>query len=194
MRAGPSLTAFAPVYARFAGDDLAYLRHDVHGRPRLSGARRARRHHHAHLCVRRLTTRITSAGATPREARVMPHLCGAASMLSDVHRPASIRKHAAEYGLSCCSILQLRAAMRWHFVSGSGGCADDAPESDVRSRVMVSVDLEVQATSGVTGKGRTMQPRRTRSKNGLSTHFSSRCRRTWIVNTSSYDASSSTRP
>jgi hypothetical protein len=28
----------------------------------------------------------------------------------------------------------------------------------------------------------------------LSTHFSSRCRRTWIVNTSSYDASSSTRP
>lgn len=39
-----------------------------------------------------------------------------------------------------------------------------------------------------------MQPRRTRLKKGLSAQLSSRCRRTWIVSTSSYDASSITRP
>jgi len=44
------------------------------------------------------------------------------------------------------------------------------------------------------GFRRTMQPRRTRSKKGLSAQDSSRCRRTWIVSTSSYEASSITRP
>ncbi len=66
-----------------------------------------------------------------------------------------------------------------------------------RLQLRGSLDLSI-GSRGVTDIGqatrRTMQPRRTRSKKGLSAQDSSRCRRTWIVSTSSYEASSITRP